>query len=140
MNQENAVELMIRERYEAWATALRVHHFEWLDENLASDYCFSARPYPNLRLNKEEFIEADKKMQSAEISIESVTAKQVGETIVSLTIANVAESFEGDMGAHMPSLEDINGLVGGSRIAYASAWRRTGDRWLCFDHHMIGPV
>jgi len=140
MNQENSIELMIRGRYEAWADALREHRFEWLDENLAPDYRFAARPYPDLRLNKAEFIEADSKMQSADIAIENVTARRIGETILSLVIANVVESFAGDMGTHMPSLDEINHLVGGARLAYASAWRLVDDRWMCFDHYMIGPV
>ncbi len=140
MNQENSAEVIIRARYQAWADALRERRFEWLDENLAHDYRFAARPYPDLRLNKADFIEADRKMQSADITIENVTARRVGEIILSLVIANVIESFAGDMGMHMPSLDEINHLVGGARLAYASAWRLVGDRWMCFDHYMIGRV
>lgn len=131
---------LITERYEAWAHALATHQFSWLENNLADDYQFSARPYPELRLDKAGFIEADKKMQSADIQFVLVQAAQLGDIILSTTIADVKESFNGDMGIHLPTLSELNALVGGNRLAYASAWRKSSGGWLCYHHHLIGPI
>lgn len=132
--------LLITNRYVAWARALSEHNFQWLDENLASDFQFSARLYPDLRLDKAGFIEVDKKMKSADIRFVMVQAAQIGEVILSTAVADVREFFDGDMGAHMPKLTDLNDLVGESRLAYASAWRKSGEAWLCYHHHMIGTI
>ncbi|MCI3203524.1 MULTISPECIES: nuclear transport factor 2 family protein [Pandoraea] len=131
---------IIASLYQAWVDALRTHTFTWLDEHLAEDFEFTARPYPGLRLDKAGFIEADKKMQTADIRFIAVRAQRVGDTVLSLAVADVAETFAGDLGAHMPSLESMHGLLGKNRLAYASAWRNVADTWVCFHHHMIGPV
>ncbi|MFL9959441.1 hypothetical protein PQR65_39390 [Paraburkholderia nemoris] len=128
---------LIRSRYEAWAKALPTHDFQWLDENLDGDFQFSARPYSDLRLDKAGFVEVDKKMKSADIRFVMVQAAQIGDFTLSTAVADVKETFDGDMGAHMPKLTEPNELVGESRLAYASAWRQSGERWLCYHHHMI---
>lgn len=140
MIQDTDATTLIRKQYEAWAEALRTHDFQWLEDNLADDYQFSARPHPELRLNKAEFIEADKKIQSADIRLIVVKAERIGDEILSIAVADVAEQFVGDMGAHMPSLGEINELVGNNRLGYASAWRQHGERWQCYHHHMVGVV
>jgi hypothetical protein len=31
-------------------------------------------------------------------------------------------------------------VVNGKRVLYIGAWRRSGDTWQIFDHHVVGVV
>lgn len=136
----DTAKLIIRSLYEQWAAALNTHNFQWLEENLANDFQFSARPYPELRLDKAAFIEADRKMQSAEIDFVEVRAELFGDIIISVAVADVMETFDDSFSKLLPHVENIEKLVGGNRLSYTSAWKQQDNQWKCFDHHMVGPV
>ena len=129
-----------RDLYNQWAAALRAHSYDWFERHLSEDYMFSAHPFPDMRLDKATFIEVDKKIGAADIRFVSVEADLVDEIIISRVIADVKEEFKADLGAGLPSAAEVNRLFSGERFAYVSAWRKTGNVWQCFDHHMIGAV
>lgn len=120
-----------------WIEGLRKSDYTWLETHLADDFQFSAHPLPALKLSKGEFIEMDKKIRNPQIRFVSIHAEPVGELILSRTVADVKEEFNADLGPGMPSTEEIRKIVGDQRLAYASAWRRTGQVWQCFDHRFV---
>ena len=79
----------------------------------------------------------DKKIRNPQIRFVSIYAEPVGEIIMSRTVADVKEEFDADLGPGMPSTEEIRQIVGDQRLAYASAWRKKGQLWQCFDHRFV---
>jgi hypothetical protein len=123
-----------------WIAALSNHQYEWLERHLAEDFMFTAHPFPALKLHKREFIEADKKIESAEVKFISVRAEPAGEIIISRTVADVKEEFNADLGPGMPTASEITRMVSGQRLAYCSGWRHNGQIWQCFDHHLVSII
>ena len=93
--------------------AITQHEFGWLERHLADDFMFTAHPIPGLRLHKRDFIEADKKIKSAEVRFVSIHAEAAGDILVSRTIADVKEEFGADLGPGMPSAAEITQMVSG---------------------------
>jgi len=120
-----------------WIEGLRNSDYAWLETHLADDFQFSAHPLPALQLSKREFIEMDKKIHNPQIRFVSIHAEPVGDLILSRTVADVNEDFKADLGPGMPSTEDIRRIVSDQRLTYASAWRKSGHLWQCFDHRFV---
>ena len=131
---------LITELQGHWIAAISQHQFAWLERHLAEDFLFTAHPIPGLRLHKREFIEADKKIKSAEVRFISVHAETAGQILVSRTIADVKEEFGADLGPGLPSAAEITAMVSGRRMVYCSGWRHNGQIWQCFDHHLVGII
>ena len=131
---------LITELQGHWIAAISTHQFDWLERHLAADFMFTAHPIPGLRLHKREFIEADKKIKSAEVRFVSIQAEAAGEILISRTIADVKEEFGADLGPGMPSAAEITAMVSGQRMVYCSGWRHNGQIWQCFDHHLMGII
>ena len=131
---------LVTDLYGRWIQCLMGRQFDWLERHLASDFLFTAQPFPTIRMNKHEFIEADKKIENARISFVSIAAEPIEDIIISRAIADVEETFHADLGPGMPTAEEITRAISGQRIAYCSGWRHTGEIWECFDHHVIGLV
>ena len=126
--------------YLRWAEALTKHDAEWFERHIASDFSLSAHPFPQLRFDKRKFIEVDMQIENTRIIFLDIRGHAVGDILVSQAIAEVTEDFRADLGEGMPTAAEVTKLLSGQVLAYTSAWRRVGDVWQCFDHHMIGPV
>src|SRR5690349_16501702 len=109
---------LITELQGHWIAAISHHQFDWLERHLAEDFMFTAHPIPGLRLHKREFIEADKKIKSAEVKFVSIRAEAAGEILLSRTVADVKEEFGADLGPGMPSAAEITRMVSGQRMVY----------------------
>jgi ketosteroid isomerase-like protein len=131
---------LITELQTGWISALRTQNFTWLEKHLAEDFLFTIHPFPALKLSKREFIEMDKKIKNPQITFVSIHAEQVQDIITSRTVADVKEEFNADLGPGMPTTSEIQRMVSGARLVYASGWRRHGDIWQCFDHHCVAVV
>jgi hypothetical protein len=40
----------------------------------------------------------------------------------------------------MPTGDQLSSLVNGKSVLYIGGWRRHGQHWQVFDHHMVGIV
>ena len=140
-NADDDLKTTIKELYAGWLKALADRKYDWFDRHLAEDYTMTAHPFENIFLRKKEFIEVDKLVSHAEISIVDVFAHRVGNIVVSNIITKIVkESFASDPGHNFPSAAKLGELFAGKTLAYSSAWRKEDQIWKCFDHHMIGPV
>ena len=128
---------LVTELQSHWIDGLRKSDYSWLETHLTDDFLFTAHPLPALKLSKREFIEMDKKIRNPQINFVSVHAESAGELLLSRTIADVKEEFNASLGPQMPSKEEIQQMVSGQRLVYASAWRKNGPLWQCFDHRFV---
>jgi ketosteroid isomerase-like protein len=112
---------IVSDLYHDWAAALTNHQADWFERHIANDFILTAHPFPQLRFGKRKFIEVDMQIQNTTIKFLDIRAHAAGDILVS-------------------QAAEINKLLSGRVLAYASAWRRAGDIWQCFDHHLIGPV
>lgn len=127
--------------YRAWLNAIQAREYGWFEQNLADDFRCVAHPFPGFDLDKASFIEADRKIERLDAEVIEVTAHEVGELVLSVLVLRVnGATHVGDMGADLPTGEQLDAFVEGETVAYASAWRRGADRWLCFSHNLIGTV
>lgn len=126
--------------YHEWADALTKHKEEWFERHIAEDFTLTTHPFFGMSLKKREFIEADMQIQNTKIKFLEIHAHAVGSIITSQAVAEVKEDFKADLGRGRPSAEEVSRLLSGKTLAYASAWRKAGESWQCFDHHLIGPV
>jgi ketosteroid isomerase-like protein len=139
MTDQDATKL-VSALYHDWADALTHHKSDWFERHIANDFILTAHPFPQLRFGKRKFIEVDMQIQNTRIKFIEIRAHAAGDILVSQAVAEVQEDFNADLGEGQPSAAEITKLLSGRVLAYASAWRRTGDVWQCFDHHLIGPV
>jgi hypothetical protein len=42
-------------------------------------------------------------------------------------------------GPAFPPSDVFAALTKNKTMAYVDGWRKNGDIWQCFDHHMVGP-
>jgi ketosteroid isomerase-like protein len=137
---DEAATLEISRLYHDWADALMRHEPEWFERHIADDFTLTAHPFFGMSLKKPEFIKADMQIQNTKIQFLEIRAHAVGNIVTSQAVAEVKEDFKADLGEGMPTAEEVSRLLSGKTIAYSSAWRKAGDSWQCFDHHMIGPI
>jgi len=132
---------LVSELYHAWIGSLQRREFAWFEDHLAADFVCTAQPFRNFLLGKEEFIEADKKVALIEVLFVEVTARRLGNIIVSSLLLKVQEErHASDLGEGLPTAGEISSVLAGKTIAYVSGWRHAAGRWQCFDHHMVGPT
>lgn len=127
---------------ERWTNALMVGEFDILEEVLAPDFQFTVEPkFGGGRMDKAQFIALDRKIKSCSINLIDLTARKMGNLVTTLAMAEVSESFEGDLGPGMPSAEEMAATMQNARLAYGSGWRVGDDgTWQCFSHHVFGFV
>jgi hypothetical protein len=140
LNTSEEATRLIGELQNAWIDGLRRYDYSWLETHLADDFLFSAQPFPAMRLGKRDFIEMDKKIKNPQIRFVSLQAEPLAGLILSRTVADVKEEFTADLGPGMPSTAELQRAVSGQHLVYASAWRRNGAIWQCFDHHLVSVI
>jgi hypothetical protein len=130
-----------------WIEALAARDFDYLERILATDFVFTGPPVAGAGgkvmggvRDKEQFIETDRKIYNAEIQFLSLTARRMGDLVVTLVLAKVYEEFRGDTGPGMPPAAELNALMQGAKFGYASGWRYLDERWQCTSHHILGQI
>ncbi len=130
-----------------WIVALKNRNFEYLEQHLAPDFAFSYAPLRTKNgmlqgghRNKAQFIEQDRHIYNSDIKFVSLTARKMGDLVVTLVFATVFEEVRGDLGPGMPSAAEMNAVVQNKTLAYASGWRKIDGRWQCTSHNVLGDV
>src|SRR5690348_10605910 len=113
MLSDSEITEIIRELYLGWTSALTVRDYSWFEKHLARDFMLSAQPFPEMRVNKEEFIEIDKKIGRADIRFVTVKAERAGDIVVSFAVADITEEFDQDLGTGLPTAGELNKLLDG---------------------------
>jgi hypothetical protein len=127
--------------YRSWILALQRREFGWFEQYLADNYTCTAHPFTNFFLDKNAFIEADKKVGVIEVEFVTVLTHRIGNVVLSnLIIKVIREAHTADLGEGLPTAAAMADAVTGKTVAYASAWRSRDGRWECYDHHLVGPI
>ncbi len=129
--------------YTQWGDAIANKHHDWLEDFFTEDFLGTAQPWPTLSVDKRQMIDLDKAIEAMDTEWVKVTAQRVGENVVTIGLVryNKEEFKEGSViGENMPSGSDIAALTKGKLAVYMNGWRHNGQRWQCFDHHMIGVI
>jgi hypothetical protein len=130
-----------------WLKALASRDFDYLEQHLASDFQFTFTP--NLISpgadggvkDKPGFIEQDRHVYNSDIRIQGLTARRMGDLVVTVVFAHIAnEEFRGDLGTGLPSASQMNAGIHGKTLGYASGWRERNGLWQCTSHHVLGAV
>lgn len=129
--------------YDQWEQAIQVKNWSWFEQYFADDWLGTARPWPDLALNRAQLIEIDKQIESMDAQWIKVTAHRLGDSVVTVAVARIGfEEFTpgGDLAAGVATTQEFNDYCAGNTIAYAGAWRHNGTNWQMYDHRMIGII
>jgi len=143
MQTDDALSRLFKDLYDQWGEAIARHDMGWLERHFAADFTGSAHPWPTLRVNREQMLELDRKIETMEVAWLIVTAQRFGDTVLASGIVKYTrEKFASGatIAEGMPSGADLSALVNGKCVLYTGAWRRNGELWQIFDHHMVGVV
>jgi hypothetical protein len=129
-----------------WLKALAARDFDYLEKHLAADFQFTFTP--NLigsslsgMKDKDGFIEQDRHVYNSEIHLLGLTARRMGDLVVTVVFAHIAnEEFRGDLGPGLPSAAEMNAAIHKKTLGYASGWRKHGGVWQCTSHHVLGQL
>jgi hypothetical protein len=129
--------------YDAWGEAISNKKWDWFETHFAEDFRGTAQPWPTLAVNKRQMIDLDKAIETMDVNWLEVSARQFGNVVlVTGVVQYTKEAFrEGaTIGEGMPTGNQLSSLVNGKSVLYIGGWRRHGNDWQIFDHHMIGVV
>jgi hypothetical protein len=133
---------VFRKLYHEWITALQQRNYQWFEDNVAADFSCSAHPFPGLAMNKTQFLEGEKMIETLRAETLRVHAHTVGNITATTWIVRIdEEKLSGKIEvAGFPSPEELGNLVGGKTNVYMDAWRYEEGRWRLLHHHVIGPA
>ena len=130
-----------------WIDALAKKDFDFLEQHLASDFVFTTTPLTTPhgtviaeQKGKKDFIAQDRHVYRSDIHFLGLTARRLGDLVMTLVFAQINEEFRGDLGPQMPSAAEMNAFAKGKKLGYASGWREIDGRWQCTSHHVLGEV
>lgn len=129
--------------YDQWEQAIQDKDWAWFERYFAEDWLGTARPWPQLLLNRDQLIEVDKQIESMDAQWMKVTAHRLGDTVVTVAVAHIgSEDFTpgGDLAPGVATTREFNDYCAGNDIAYAGAWRHNGANWEMYDHRLIGTI
>lgn len=129
--------------YTEWGDAIANKRHDWLEDFFAEDFLGTAQPWPTLCVNKRQMIDLDKAIEAMDTKWVRVDAIRIGEEVLTTGFVRyLREEFrEGaTIGEGMPSGSQIAELTKGKVAVYTNAWRHNGERWQCYDHHMVAVI
>lgn len=129
--------------YTEWGDAIANKRHDWLEDLFTDDFLGTAQPWPMLKVDKRQMIDLDKAIEAMETRWVKVSAQRIGDQV--LTIGHVRylrEEFRAGatIGEGMPSGSEIAELTKGKVAVYLNGWRHNGQRWQCFDHHLVAVI
>lgn len=139
---------IFRKLYEEWVAAIAGKDYAWFERHLAPNFSATAHVWPNLRLDKEQFIELDKQIVEIEAEWQTVDILPVGDLVVTVaTLRMYREVFRTDTAVAGPGdgQDDLASLTSGSVVTgklctYTGAWKWQSGVWQILDHRMIDAV
>jgi ketosteroid isomerase-like protein len=126
-----------------WLEAVTNKRFAWIAQHIADDFLGTAQPWPSLSVNKQKMLEAGKTVEKMDIHWVEVRAREFGDMVLTTGVRQYEKeqfSAAATFGGNMPTPNDLARHVNGKRVLYIDAWRRNGEIWQLFDHHMVSIV
>jgi hypothetical protein len=132
-----------KDLYDQWGHAIATRNWGWVERHFAQDFLGTAQPWPTLRVDRQQMIELDKKIETMDVRWLKVTAQRYGDTVLASGVVRYAkEAFApgATIAEGMPTGSQLSSLVNGKSVLYIGGWRHNGSHWQIYDHHMIGIV
>ena len=129
--------------YTQWGEAIANKQHDWLEDFFADDFLGTAQPWPTLRVDKRQMIDLDKAIEAMETKWLRVDAQRIGDEVLTTGFVRyLREDFRAGavIGEGMPSGSEIADLTKGKVAVYTNAWRYNGQRWQCYDHHLVAVI
>jgi ketosteroid isomerase-like protein len=129
-----------------WTAALAKRDFDYLERHLAPDFVATFTPMKVGSAvlagtkDKKSFIDQDRSIHDVDIQLRSITARRMGDLVITMVFARLHEEFRGDPIPGFPSAAEMNTYVQGNTFGYASSWRELDGRWQCTSHHILGRI
>lgn len=125
--------------YQWWITTVKDCTPDFWERHLRDDLTCTARPFPDLRLNKREFMDAEVALGPVGATLVDFTVHKVGELVLSHAIIKIDDHVSvGDAGGEFPPPAEFSAALAGRTVMYAWSWSRTDGRWQCFDMRCHG--
>lgn len=143
MIDDDTLSQQFKALYTEWGDAIANKRHSWLEEFFTDDFHGTAQPWPTLAVNKEQMIALDKDIEAMDTDWVKVRAFRFGDNVITLGLVEYHdEQFkEGSTIAEgMPSGSEIAALTAGKIAVYVNGWRRNGERWQVYDHHLVTVI
>lgn len=75
-----------------------------------------------------------------QITFMGLTARRMGDMVVTMVFAKVYEEIRGEFPPGQPTAAELTAAVKNKTMAYATGWREIDGRWQCTAHHILGDV
>jgi len=133
---------VFRTLYGEWIAALQQRNYQWFEDHVAEDFSCSAHHFPGLAMNKAQFLEGEKKIETLRAETLRVHAQTVGNITVTTWIARIDEELLSSslQVPGFPSPQELADLVRGKTMVYLDSWRYEDGMWRFFHHHVVGPA
>jgi hypothetical protein len=139
----DALSAEFKSLYDQWGEAIANKKYAWFERHFADDFHGTAQPWRGLSVNKAQMIDLDKAIETMEVEWLQVRAHRFGDTVlVTGVVRYTKEAFRpgATIAEGMPTGDQLSALVNGKSVLYIGGWRRNGQDWQVFDHHMVGIV
>ena len=139
----DALSAEFKSLYDQWGDAIANKRYGWFERHFADDFHGTAQPWRGLSVNKAQMIDLDKAIETMDVEWLQVGAQQFGDTVlVTGVVRYTKEAFRpgATIAEGMPTGDQLSALVNGKSVLYIGGWRRNGQDWQVFDHHMVGIV
>jgi hypothetical protein len=125
-----------------WIAAIGRHDIEYLKNILSEDYQYNCSPeiYAQGRMDKTTYIQMNEQMDGTDVLVRDIVARRYGDVVAMLLLVEIHER----LGVHQSSIAEETAraceAVNGKTLTYASAWRNSGQGWVCFSHSALGAI
>jgi hypothetical protein len=143
--EQESINDIFTQLYKDWISAIQQRDFSWFEKHMSEDFSCSAHPIPGMSMTKEQLIAGERMIDSLKLHTLEVHAHSVKRVVVATWVAKIEEQIFNPrchevFGPEFPSPEAFAALVKDKTMVYMDGWRRSGDIWQCFSHHMVGPA
>ena len=139
----DALSAEFKSLYDQWGAAIANKQYAWFERHFADDFHGTAQPWRGLSVNKAQMIDLDKAIETMDVEWLQVKAHRFGDMVlVTGVVRYTKEAFRpgATIAEGMPTGDQLSALVNGKSVLYIGGWRRNGQDWQVFDHHMVGIV
>ena len=139
----DALSAEFKSLYDQWGAAISNKKWDWFERHFAADFHGTAHPWRGLSVDKAQMIELDRAIETMDVEWLQVRAIRFGDTVlVTGVVRYTKEAFRpgATIAEGMPTGDQLSALVNGKSVLYIGGWRRNGDHWQVYDHHMVGIV
>lgn len=135
---------VFRKIYDQWYDAINTKNWSFFEDMVAEDYNLSFHAFPGVAMNREQFLESERKIAMIRAETIDVHVHTIGKTTVTIWVIRMHEErLSGapvTSGVEFTDPEDYGDYVSGTTMVLMHSWRNVDGKWKLFDHHVLGPA